>query len=53
MKWGADYDNVASFSDVQSLSHSDVLRKIFQLKDGIQEFMTAKDKSAPGFNDLK
>jgi hypothetical protein len=35
------------------LSHSKVLTRIFELKDAIQEFMTARGKPVSDFDDPK
>jgi hypothetical protein len=41
-EWDAEHGDVVYFSDVRCLSRSKVLTRIFELKDAILEFMTAK-----------
>jgi hypothetical protein len=52
-EWDADHGDVVYFSDMRWLSRSKVLMRIFELKDAIQEFMTAKGKPVLEFDDPK
>ena len=50
-EWEADDGDVIYYRDVHWLSRANVLKRIAELKDPIQEFMTLKNKSILEFDD--
>ena len=50
-KWEADHDDVIYYCDIRWLSRANVLKRIAELKDPIQEFMTLKNKPTLEFDD--
>ena len=50
-EWAADHGDVIYYCDVRWLSRANVLKRIGQLKDPIQEFMTLKNKPILEFHE--
>ena len=50
-EWEADHGDVIYYCDVRWLSRANVLKRIAELKDPIQEFMTLKNKPILEFDD--
>ena len=50
-KWEAGHGDVIYYCDVRWLSRAKVLKRIAELKDAIQEFMTIKNKPIFKFDD--
>ena len=50
-EWEADHGDVIYYCDIRLLSRANVLKKIAELKDPIQEFMTLKNKPILEFDD--
>ena len=50
-EWEADHGDVIYYCDVRWLSRANVLKRIAELKDPIQEFMTLKNKPILEFGD--
>ena len=50
-EWKADHGDVIYYCDIRWLSRANVLKRIAELKDPIQEFMTLKNKPIFKFDD--
>ena len=50
-EWEADHGDVIYYCDIRWLSRANVLKRIAELKDPIQEFMTLKNKPILEFGD--